>query len=278
MMEEFKKSIFICPTCNKNLCYNDKEYKCENGHLFDRSKYGYINLLMSNKSTSHHGDDLNMIKARTSFLNLGYYDKLRQNVCNSATKYCNDGYKVCDIGCGEGYYTIEIAKQLSSKYNNLVFSGIDISKDALKSASRSCKEIEFGVASAYKLPYETKSQNLILNMFAPYSFEEYTRIANDECYMIRVFPAEKHLYDLKKSVYEKVYENEIDTFEFDGFDLLEKSRLTYSITLKNNDEIKALFDMTPYSYKTSREDMSKLNDLDKLETIVDFYILVFKKR
>lgn len=271
-------SVFTCPVCHDNLYIDGKAYKCKNNHLYDISKFGYVNLLMSNKSSeSHHGDDKNMVNARTKFLELGYYEKLRDLVCSLSLKYSKNNSNICDIGCGEGYYTSKIYETL--KTNNILyhFSGIDISKDALSKASKRYKEIEFAVASAYKLPYSDKSQDLIINMFAPFSVDEYNRIAKDDSYMIRVFPDEKHLYDLKKAIYNNPYKNEIDSIDFNGFELIEDKNISYTIFLKDNEEITSLFYMTPYSYKTSREDIEKLSKLDSLNTIVDFRILVYKK-
>lgn len=276
-MENCFESVFVCPVCRKKLSFDGKSYKCDNGHLYDKSKYGYVNLLMSNKSSSHHGDDSEMIKARSEFLNLGYYENLRNRVAEFASEYCKDGYSISDIGCGEGYYTTEIFNVLSQNHADLKMSGIDISKDALKQAARKNKNIEYAVASAFRLPYDDKSQNMIINMFAPFSFEEYSRISSDECIMIRVFPAEKHLLELKESIYDKVYENEIESFEFENFDMIAKERMNYRIQLKNNEEIMSLFQMTPYSYKTSREDMKKLEQKNYLETQVDFYLTIYRK-
>ena len=46
------KSIFSCPVCGKELKFDERSYKCESGHCFDRSKSGYVNLLTSDKMHS----------------------------------------------------------------------------------------------------------------------------------------------------------------------------------------------------------------------------------
>lgn len=271
-------SQFVCPVCHNQLTYDEKSYFCSNKHLYDISKQGYINLLMSNKSSlSHHGDDKTMVDARTIFLSFGYYERLRDFVCTLALKYAFDNCNICDIGCGEGYYTSKIYDVIKNRYSNPSMSGIDISKVALSSASKRYKEIEFAVASAFKLPYQNESQDLIINMFAPFSVEEFCRIASKNAIMIRVFPSELHLFELKQAIYENPRKNEIDSIEFNGFELLEQHNLCNKILLKNNNEIKSLFYMTPYSYKTSKEDTAKLDNLSALETTIDFNILVYKK-
>ena len=65
---------FICPVCKNELSEEEKLYRCENGHCFDKSKFGYVNLLQSQKSSAkRHGDDRLMVRARRDFLDSGYY-------------------------------------------------------------------------------------------------------------------------------------------------------------------------------------------------------------
>ncbi|MEG1779501.1 MAG: methyltransferase, partial [Oscillospiraceae bacterium] len=64
-------SAFICPICKAILVADDKTLKCNAGHSFDVSKYGYVNLLISQK-TGVHGDDKLMVAARTRFLSKGF--------------------------------------------------------------------------------------------------------------------------------------------------------------------------------------------------------------
>ena len=58
-----------CPVCGGELVGNERSYCCEKGHSYDVAKQNYVNLLMSNKSSSkRHGDDKLMVKARKDFL------------------------------------------------------------------------------------------------------------------------------------------------------------------------------------------------------------------
>ena len=109
--------------------------RCFSGHSFDKSKDGYVNLLMKNAANKRHGDDKLMVLARKNFLDKGYYSTLRENIA----KVLGSNNLVLDSGCGEGYYTSHFAE------NNTVF-GIDISKDALKFAAKRCKKATFAVA------------------------------------------------------------------------------------------------------------------------------------
>ena len=66
----------MCPVCGQPLILEGKTYRCETGHCFDCAKSGYVNLLPPAPSGKRHGDDKLMVKARTDFLDKGYYDPL----------------------------------------------------------------------------------------------------------------------------------------------------------------------------------------------------------
>ena len=54
------------------------------------------------------------------------------------------------------------------------------------------------------------------------------------------------------------YENEESLPEYDKLRLVEQKRVTDTITLTSNEDIYALFKMTPYYYKTGINDQNKI--------------------
>ena len=103
----------ICPVCNQPLFQKNTLFKCENNHCFDKSKYGYVNLLMSQKSSKkRHGDDSMMVVARRDFLDRGYYQPLLDTVCSILKKHAAKNGVMLDTGCGEGYYTDGVKQAL----------------------------------------------------------------------------------------------------------------------------------------------------------------------
>lgn len=256
-----EESLLCCPKCRMRLFKTKSSLKCLSGHSFDISKEGYVNLLMSNSAGKRHGDDKLMVDARRTFLEHGYYAPLRDTV-KSILGY---GQKVLDIGCGEGYYTSAFAE------NNTVV-GIDISKDAIKCASKRCKNTEFAVASVASIPLHDKSINTIINIFAPDSPFEFLRILNTNGRLIMVYPMENHLIELKTAVYDKPELNPKVNLSRDGMTLKTTNTLKYGINLDNNQDIISLFKMTPYYYKTSKADQQKLSLLDSLTVTAEFLI------
>ena len=63
----------------------------------------------------------------------------------------------------------------------------------------------------------------------------------------------------------------------DGFELAENKRISYKITLDSPEDIRSLFSMTPYYYRTGAEQKARLEALQTLETQVDFELLVYRK-
>lgn len=268
----------ICPVCKSALIKQDKIYACVKGHHFDISKYGYVNLLMSGKSKlKRHGDDKLMLLARKTFLDKGYYDILLNSLIDVIKQYINNDMHILDAGCGEGFYTANIMKYLDNNDVKYKMTGIDISKDALKLAHKRNKEINLAVSSVADIHINDNSLDMLLNIFAPVSYGEYCRILKTQGILIKVIPLEKHLWDLKTKIYDKPYENKVESLELDGFKLIQKTEIKQNIKIQNNEDIVNLFKMTPYYYKTKKDDQEKINKLNSIDVRVEFLILVYKK-
>ncbi len=266
-------SEFICPVCKQNLSRDGKVYNCPLSHSFDISKYGYVNLLMSQQSSSkRHGDDKLMVRARRDFLSLGLYGNLRGSLVNAFNNHVKGGV-VVDVGCGEGYYSSAICE--NSKVN---FYGIDISKDALRFASSSVPTGEFAVASAFNLPFNTSSVDCVLSVFAPSAYEEFYRVLKNDGVLIKAVPLEEHLWELKSVLYNEPYKNKPEIRNDELFELISCEEIKYTIELTSSQDIENLFKMTPYYYKTGREDAQKLLEKTSLSTTVHFGVEVYRKR
>ena len=119
--------MYICPVCKKRLKKLDNVLHCQNGHSFDIARKGYVNLLTTNKrNPKNSGDNAEMVKARTSFLDKGYYLPLAERIAQTAQRELGTANQpmIIDSGCGEGFYTCVYARQLPEAR----LFGIDISK------------------------------------------------------------------------------------------------------------------------------------------------------
>ena len=93
-----------------------------------------------------------MAAARSVFLGKGYYAPLREALCALAVSMTGEAPTVLDAGCGEGYYTGGIYRALQEAGKAPQMAGTDISKFILRRAAKREKDIEFAVASSYRLP------------------------------------------------------------------------------------------------------------------------------
>jgi len=262
----------ICPVCAHTLHTDGKTYRCENNHSFDIAKSGYVNLLL-NSAKGHHGDDKLMVRSRTQLLNKGYYDTLSHAVAALAAKYIPEGGIILDSGCGEGKYTVEVMEAVKGSH----IIGIDISKEALIYAAKRSRDITLCVASSAALPLDDSSVDGVLNIFSPLSTDEFRRCLRTGGVLIRVYPLERHLYELKELIYDTPILNPPENLLLEGFTLAEKQEVKYRISMDSNEDIMALFMMTPYYYKTGRADQEKAEKAEKLETGLEFGIAVYKK-
>ena len=267
----------ICPVCRETLSLNKRSYVCPKGHCFDVAKSGYVNLLPPSAGGKRHGDDKLMVKARSRFLDKGFYNPLSEAIAHCANNYAEDTVHVADAGCGEGKYTADLLNFLEARGKQAHILGLDISKEALIAAGKRCKALKLCAASTAHMPIEDESCHLVLNIFSPFMPEEFARVLKTQGKLIRVVPLEKHLWELKALIYDEPYPNPPMDMETEGFKIIEEKQLCYEIELSSSEEIMDLFMMTPYYYKTSAQDQEKASKAEKLKTRLEFGIYVYEK-
>ncbi|MBE6763379.1 MAG: methyltransferase domain-containing protein [Ruminococcaceae bacterium] len=267
-------SHFCCPVCKRALTEQGNTLRCENGHSFDKARSGYVNLLRSQQSASkRHGDDKRMLTARRVFLDRGFYEPLQRALCKTVADTTPANGVLVDAGCGEGYYTAAI-RQISP---SLTVCGVDISKDALQMASSRTKAIELAVASVFSLPVADGAADTLVSVFAPTADSEFARVLKTGGVLIRVIPTERHLFGLKAAIYKEPRLNKPERTEIEGFSLIHRQELCYELTLETAEDIRALFEMTPYFYKTGQDDQARVLARRSLCTEIGFAVLTYKK-
>ena len=253
----------LCPICKEKLSQKEKSYKCLNNHSFDISKQGYLNLSLS--SSKNTGDEKNMIKARKAFLDKDYYLFLKEELNKIITSIKPNN--LLDLACGEGYYTKDFP--VKEKI------GIDLSKEALKIASKEDKTTKYILKNIFDVPLKDNSLDLIITIFAPLS-KEINRLLKDDGYFIMVKPDKDHLYELKEAVYDVPYYNQIKEIDIDALNLKDEIKIKETKTL-NNIDLNNLFKMTPYYHKTSQKDILKLEQIKELKITFSFIIDIYIK-
>jgi 23S rRNA (guanine745-N1)-methyltransferase len=271
-------SLFLCPVCNAHLTREERRYCCPQGHSFDLAAAGYVHLLLANQMHSKApGDDKGMAAARNRFLSGDYYLPLRHTLEELAVALTGDSPQVLDSGCGEGFYTAGIYQALKAAGKSPQMAGIDISKFSLRWAAKREREVEFAVASAYRLPVGDESMDLLINCFSPLGLEEFRRVLRPGGHFLYVVPAAEHLWELKQVLYDTPYPNEEKETPYEGFTYVDIRHVRDTIHLTDSGTIFDLFQMTPYYWKTPKEGAERLRKLEELTLRIAFDVHVFRK-
>ena len=274
-------TLFICPVCSSALDMKEKTYKCEQGHSFDISREGYVNLLPANRKKSKSpGDTKEMLEARSSFLSKNYYDFLTVTMVDHINKIATNRQRLTllDSGCGDGHFICSIYNQLKKNLTlEIDATGTDISKPALKIAARESKNINWGVASSFRLPIRDNSVDILIRMFAPGDNAEVVRVLKADGHLITVTPGPMHLFGLKEVVYNSPRPHNRPKPALEQMIEINEVNVKETINITDNTDLKNLLTMTPYYWNGDREVKEKFDLLTELTTQVDFIITIYKK-
>ena len=275
------EGALICPICKSSMSVVTgfgASLICEGvkRHCYDFSSRGYVNFMASGYSTS--GDSKQAVTARSAFLNKQFYLPVAEEICDVLSKYLPSRQGiVVDAGCGEGYYSSKLAEQGYSVF------GVDLSKFAVDAASKranaSGKENSFfAVSSVFDIPISDGCADAVVNVFAPCVENEYFRLVGNDGIVVIVYAGQRHLMGLKGAIYDSVRENDGREDLPKNACLIEERRVFFEIEMTSNEDVKNLFAMTPYYWKTSKKDLEKLDGITSLKTEIDMIIAVYKNK
>ena len=273
-MQQSIISLIRCPVCGASgtVSEDKRSFYCEGTrrHCFDFSKSGYLNLAGPGGGV---GDLKAAVRARSLFLDSGYYEPLSNEVNAILSQY--NAASVLDAGCGEGYYSNRMAE------NGRIALGADLSVAGIDHAAKSAKSMGqnagFLVASLFRLPVAEGSLDAVTNIFAPCAEDEFCRVLKPGGYLILVGAGTEHLFGLKRILYDDPYKNEGRSDLPEHMQFIERRNLSYEITVEGTERIQALFSMTPYYWRTAEHDREKLTNLTTLTTEIDFDIFIYRK-
>lgn len=270
--------LLVCPVCGTSLERVDKSLKCAAGHTFDIAKAGYVNLLPPGKEkNARTGDEKEMVKAREEFLSLGHYALIADTLAGLVAEHTAGPYRVCDMGCGEGYHTCRFTERLSEQTGAEVLAvGFDASKYAAERASkRSVRNGHMpkegvgaahgGDVSAYflpgnifHLPLADHSVNVALSMFAPVAGNEAKRVLSEDGILVVASSGKEHLLEMRQRIYDDVRLSDELPAVPDGFREIARANGKYQTAIQTTEALMSLFTMTPFYYKTTEAGRERL--------------------
>lgn len=268
---------YQCPLCQQPLLPEATAWRCENRHQFDRAKEGYVNLLpVQHKGSRQPGDSADMMHARREFLDAGHYRPLQQKVCERLEDVLPaSSLSLLDIGCGEGYYTDEVARRLQARGEARIY-GLDVSRVAVRYAARRYHNVEFCVASSHRLPFAASQFDAVLRIYAPCKAEELFRVVKDQGYVLTVTPGPRHLIQFKELIYQDVKLHDATPEKMEGFTLTAEHSLSYPVTL-NSEESAALLQMTPFAWRARPEVWGVLATTTEFTCETDFILRLWQR-
>ena len=262
----------MCPICGEVLERKDRTYVCSSRHSFDVARQGYVNLLtVQQKHSLAPGDTREQVLSRRAFLEEGCYAPIMETLIATAKKYGVTG-EILDIGCGEGWYSAQLAKAL-----DLPLTGLDISKEAVRCAAAKYKDALWLCATAAHIPVPGASAGLLTSLFALTLPEEFHRVLVPGGLYFQVLAAEDHLLGLKSIIYDELHHKEKDTVpEIPGFERLESIPIRFSFRVEG-EQIRNLFSMTPHVFRIGKAGAERLAETEALEDTASCVLNVFRR-
>ncbi|RMT82808.1 putative RNA methyltransferase [Pseudomonas viridiflava] len=243
--------MLTCPICSGPLSAADNGVVCPANHRFDRARQGYLNLLpVQHKNSRDPGDNQAMVEARRDFLNAGHYAPVARRLAELAAERAPAHW--LDIGCGEGYYTAQIAEALPKSDGY----ALDISREAVKRACRRDPNVTWMVASMARVPLPDASCQFLASVFSPLDWTEAKRLLTPGGGLMRVGPTNEHLMELRQRLYDEVREYADDkhlALVPPGMQLQHSETLRYTLKLIDGQSRADLLAMTPHGWRASAE-------------------------
>lgn len=262
----------LCPVCGEKLNLTGRQYLCPNRHSFDLARQGYVNLLVvQQKHSLNPGDTREQVLSRREFLEAGFYAPIAQTLIDTAKELGISG-QLLDVGCGEGYYSAQLADALGAE-----LTGLDISKEAVRCAAAKYKGKQWLCATAAHIPVEDGSVNLLTSLFALTLPEEFHRVLAPEGYYFQVLAAQDHLLGLKSIIYDQLNFKEKDTVpELPGFALVKSVLIRFTFTVEGQ-QVQNLFSMTPHVFRIGKDGAQRLKQTERLTDTASCVLNVYRR-
>lgn len=240
---------FRCPHCGEPLTADDRTWSCSGGHVFDRAREGYVNLLVGGrKAGGPSGDDDTMVTARREVFDAGCYDPIIDAV--AAAVVGEGAATVLDAGCGEGTYLARACAGGAEGW------GIDISKVAVRTAARRYRSCTFAVASSYRLPFADGVFDAVIDVFSPRPFDELLRVLAPGGVAVVVTPGPGHLAELKALLYDTPRLHDDDPAP----PAEQQEVVRFEVALDEPSLRRRLLEMTPYWWSARPEARAEVEE------------------
>lgn len=266
--------VLICPLCHKALKQQKNgSLQCVKKHCFDVSRRGYVNFAPG-KGAQKYSKEL--FECRRAIFQDGFYAPVVKGLGDILlSRARKPRAKILDAGCGDGYY----ARELSARFpNRLDVYAFDLSRDAVDLAARGENKVHWMVADLTNIPVKNGGMDVVMDIFTPANYGEFSRVLIPGGLLVKVIPAENYLIQLRQAASEQLrnttYSNERVTDYFEKhFALIDRRRITHTMPVSEAQK-QHFARMTPmmFGVDTQALDLSAI-----AEMTIDVEILVGRK-
>ncbi|MFD1205538.1 methyltransferase domain-containing protein [Sporosarcina contaminans] len=273
---EENEPLFICPNCGLDMKLIDRaSLVCGNGHSFDLSKNGYVNLSPQAHATKY---DQSLFEARTEVMRSGFFEPVIEQIVSRLDAQFENRERplLLDAGCGEGTHLSIIHSRLKG---NATGAGIDISKEGIIAAAKNYPGYVWSVADLANCPFQDGKFDAVLNILSPANYAEFGRILCSDGYMMKVVPESKYLVELREIFHDGEKKEDTNFLECFSqyFDEVETEQITYRFSLSES-LLASLIRMTPLTWNADEAKIGQAMQAGLHEMTVDLRILSGYKR
>jgi 23S rRNA (guanine745-N1)-methyltransferase len=258
---------FQCPSCGAPLLVKEFSLCCENGHTYDVARKGYVHL---HHKTVQSPYDKNLFDARRAVFEAGFYrpviDALKTLLVPLAPA------ALLDAGCGEGYYL----SSLSPALPETLMVGIDLSKEAILSASSRGGTALYCVGDLNRLPFADNVFDVLLNILSPANYTSFTRVLKKDGCFVKIMPGREYLQEIRhqlspeKSGYD---DTRVPDYLQQHIHVQRMERLHYTLPLSPS-EYACFVSMTPLTESLSGDERNVLLQSPPDKITIDLQLAV----
>ena len=179
-----------CLVCGGALTPAPDGFRCGRGHCVNLSRRGTLNFCSRPAPAFYSGA---LFEARARVLAAGFFAPVLAAVERLLPAAPPEGHRLLDAGCGEGWYLAS----LLARHPDWTGAGVDLSRDAIRLASRQEAAALWCVADLKRLPFADGAFTAVLDILTPADYGAFLRVLAPEGVLVKVFPGPEHLRELR---------------------------------------------------------------------------------
>lgn len=237
-----------CPRCGGAFTLAGTSLRCTNNHCYDLCAKGYVNLAPQHDQRKEKYDAA-LFESRNRILSDGFYQPVLDAIaCMLRKKHHDEPFTLLDAGCGEGYYTRQLARQFPAA----TMIGLDLSRDGIRAAARQPGNVLWLVGDLKQLPLCEHQTDVVLDVFTPANYEAFNRALKPDGELIKVIPDRDYLCEIRSAfqpyLLKEGYSNQQVLDHLDKHaDVLEKVEI-HQIFPLTEEESRCFLSMTPMGF------------------------------